>query len=201
MKPNRKKIALPKAAREAVIKRLQKLYQHHYPVSGQVKIKSLRFSNHPPDWQINSSCKAGEKYTADFYRTNILLAACLPPTWAEESFTPRLIHGETSDAKNIVIGGTPLPAPEGIDHLELVCTADVQKGFSHTVRTRWFFLFTLSSLTARIGLGIAHPSVIETDIAAAHQKFSKLVATRIAKRLLPAKSIPASAPPNMPSAT
>ena len=55
MKRHTKKIVLPKAARETVIKRLQNLYQHHYPTSGLVKIKSLRFSNHPPDWQINST--------------------------------------------------------------------------------------------------------------------------------------------------
>ena len=186
MKPNRKKITLPKAARDAVIQRLENLYQHHYPTSGQVKVKSLRFSNHPPDWQINSSCKAGQKYTADFYRTNVLLAVCLPTTWAEETFTPRLIRRETPDDKNIIIGATPLPAPEGIDQLELVCTADVQRGFSHTVRTRWFFLFTLGTITARIGLGIAHPSgVIARDIAAAHKEFATIVAAKVAKRLLP----------------
>jgi hypothetical protein len=154
--------------------------------SGEVTVRKLAFSDHPRDWHISAKVITGPAYVdplATSRRANVHLHACVSPVWLTDEFKTTL-RNEATGFYNLICGSHPLPAPEGIDLLELICASDGERG-TLVLRTRWHFRFTVGNFSATVGVGTNHPAVIRKDIEAAHAEFRLLCAKHLAARLNP----------------
>lgn len=168
------------AERERTKRLLAEAYLKIRPVTGEVKVRSLTYSREPRDWSLTCTPVAGESYgepIKHYNRFDMHLRVCLSPEWAVQ-------RGE------ILCGAVALPAPAGVDHLELICTSD-NPSASQTIQSCFYFVFTLGNFTARIPAG-GHrcPSLRPGSLAlsACNAEFRKQVAAWMAERLNPRKT-------------
>jgi len=177
---NQRIVMSPRARLEAK-RMLVNRYLISCNTSGVVTVSRLAFSNHPRDWYVSSKIVTGQRYDhplKDRKRTNVHIHACIPPQHKSMPFM-----NEATGFYNFTCGILPLPAPEGIDKLDLLCTSDGERG-SVIIRTRWHFRFTIGNFTATVGMGIKHP-VIRKTLEPAHQEYRQLCANYLAERLNP----------------
>lgn len=183
---NRRIVMTPRSRAQAK-KMLVNSYSLSCHTSGDVTVRKLAFSDHPRDWFIASKIVVGKAYVdplAANKRANVHLHACISPVWINDTLKSMTFKNEDTNFYNFICGIHPLPAPEGIDKLELLCASYGERG-SLVIRTRWHFRFTVGNFTATVGVGMNHPAVIRKDIEQAHQEFRLLCAKHLAERLNP----------------
>ena len=181
------RIVMTPRARAVAKRMLVNSYSLSCHTSGEVTVRKLAFSDHPRDWFVTSKVVVGPAYVdplAMNKRANVHLHACISPVWITDEMKSMTFKIAGNGHYNFLCGIHPLPAPEGIDKLELLCASDGDFG-SLVIHTRWHFRFTVGNFTATVGVGTNHPAVIRKDIEAAHQEFRLLCAKHLAERLNP----------------
>ena len=183
---NRRIVMTPRVRSQAK-RMLVNSYSLSCHTSGDVRVQRLSFSDHPRDWRVSAKVVVGPAYVdplAANKRANVHLHACISPVWITDELKSMTFRHPATGFHNFLCGIHPLPAPEGIDKLELLCASDGERG-SLVIRTRWHFRFTVGNFTATVGVGTNHPAVIRKDIEQAHQEFRLLCAKHLAERLNP----------------
>ena len=182
-----KRLVLPAHQREQAKRMLVNSYSLSCHTSGDIRVQSLSFSDHPRDWRISAKVVTGQSYDDPMVyhkRANVRIYACISPVWLTDELKSMTFRNAATGFHNFLCGIHPLPAPDGIDKLELLCASDGEAR-SLVIRTRWHFRFTVGNFTATVGVGTNHPAVIRKDIEDAHAEFQVLCAKHLAERFIP----------------
>lgn len=181
--------------RRLVRKLLKEYYEICHRTSGVVKVTSVRFSADPRKWTISAEVERGTAYglDLDFRRSNVIVSAVLSYDWLDQPDRYRPHEDVERNERSIIAGIAELPAPEGIDRMELLIASAARHG-GVALTTQPFFRYTLGEhlLVLRPTTPCTKWAGINTAIETTTATVRAMIAQRVAERMNPKPKKPSN---------